>query len=334
MKKFVIAVIAIILAAVGGYLGYRYWQGTPEYALSRVRASMKSNDIMLFREYVDLDTVLNRGIDNLLSTTPQDDEDWADALAQSLGQLLKPTLVSEAKGGIETWIETGQIPAPSFEGGAGEEVLAQDIQVGQIDRLEFVGIGEKRREGKVFHVTVNLHDTKYDFHLAAELLMRETPRGRLQVVEITNLADIFEELEAGKTAWEEEQNAPYRAKIEAAVQVAGATKSTWQDPWDFDKKFIISVTLRNTSDKTITRVEGDLVVATQTIPSASKEASVFSDLPMESGTEQTVVWELDTNQFIEDEFTVFETPEDELDIGFIIEAVTLEGGETLVLPYR
>ncbi|MBW2149173.1 MAG: hypothetical protein JRI22_19375 [Deltaproteobacteria bacterium] len=47
--------------------------------------------------------------------------------------------MSEAKKGIESWIETGQIPEPSAEGKAGEQKPGQDIEVGQIGQLEFAG---------------------------------------------------------------------------------------------------------------------------------------------------------------------------------------------------
>jgi hypothetical protein len=336
MKKTLIAAIIVVtaLAAVGGYLGYRYWKSTPEYALSRIRSSVKGNDIMMFREYVDLDTVLDRGVDSLLSTMPQDGEDWANALAQGLVKLLKPTLVSETKKGIESWIETGQVPAPSAEGKAGDQKPGQDVQVGQIGQLEYLGIGGKRREGKVCYVTLNLHHTKYDCDLAPELLMRETPRGHLQVVEITNLADVFKELEAKEQAWKEEQNAPAREKIEAAIQVVGAEKSTWQDSWGINKKIVITVTLRNTSDKAITRIEGDLSAATKMVPTTSKKWPVFSDVQIQPGAEQSVTWKFDSNMFIEDETTIFKTPGDQLDIDFTPELTQFADGKVIELPYR
>jgi len=181
---------------------------------------------------------------------------------------------------------------------------------------------------------MNLRHTKYGCDLAPELLMRETPRGHLQVVEITNLADVFNELEAEEQAWKEEQNAPIRDKIEAAVQVTGAEKSTSQDRWGIDKKIVITVTLRNTSAKVITRIEGDLVAATQTVPAVSKEWPVFSDVPIKPGTEQSVAWKFDSNMFIEEETTIFNTQGDELDIGFTIEAIIMEGEEPLAIPYR
>ncbi|MBW2149172.1 MAG: hypothetical protein JRI22_19370 [Deltaproteobacteria bacterium] len=85
MKKTVIAaIIAVIaLAAVGGYLGYRHWKSTPEYALSQVRASIEDNDIMLFREYVDLDTVLDRGVDSRRTRERTGPTPWPRAWSSS-----------------------------------------------------------------------------------------------------------------------------------------------------------------------------------------------------------------------------------------------------------
>jgi len=116
--------------------------------------------------------------------------------------------------------------------------------------------------------------------------------------------------------------------------VTGAEKSASQDRWGIDKKIVITVTLRNTSDKVVTRIEGDLTAATQTVPATSKEWPVFSDVPIQPGTEQSVTWKFDSNMFIEEETMVFNTPGDELDIGFTIEAIIMEGGEPLEIPYR
>ena len=335
MKKSVIITVfvVIVIAAVGGYLGYRHWKATPEYAVSQIGTSIENNDIMLFREYVELDTVLDRGVDDLLSTMPQEGGELSNAFAQGIVKMLKPTIVSELEKGIESWIETGKAPDKSSEEQESESKPGQNVKVGQIGQLEFIGMGKTRREGKVCYSTLNFHNTKYDSEHSAEFLMRETPAGHLKIVEITNLAELIEEMDAAEENWKEEQNEPYREKIDSVIQVVNTRKGAWQDRYGIDEKTVIEVTFSNTSEKTITRIEGDLMASTMTDTPVSKEWEVYSDTAIEAGAEKAMTWQFDANQFIDDEYTIYKTPVEQLEISFQVESLTMEDGDTIALPY-
>ncbi len=338
MKKSVIVVVtvAVVLAGIGGYLVYGYWKSTPENALSQIKASFKGNDIMLFREYVDLDTVLDRGVDSLLADMPRGDGDgdWADSLARGLVELIKPTLVAKVEKGIESWIETGQIPGRSAEGEAQGQQADRDLDLGRIGQLKFQGIESKRREGKVCHVTLSLHHDKYGCDLSPELLMRETPRGHLQVVEIANLAELLKTLDEEEAAWKRQQNAPFREKIEAALQVLDYEKSTREDRWGFDQKIVVSLSLRNNSDRVITGFEGTMYLKSMTDAELKRGWPVSSDERIRPGEQVAISWEMDTNQFIKEESSLYDTPGDELEISLVVESLSMEGGESFEMPYR
>jgi hypothetical protein len=216
----------------------------------KVRRSFKERDIVLFRECVDLDTVLARGVDSLLSTMPEPEEGWANTFAQGLVKLMKPTLIAEARKGIESWIEKGQVPEPSAEGKEGG-VADQEARIGQIGELQFKGMGDKRKEGKTAFITLNLHHVKYDRDFGVEIMMRETPQGHLQIAEIANLAEVVAELDAEEAKWKAGQNRPVREKIDAAVQVVKLDKSTRQDRWGIDRKIVFKATVKNASAQPI-----------------------------------------------------------------------------------
>lgn len=337
MRKTVIVLAAVmVLAAVGGYMGYRYWKGTPEYAISQIRESVEQNDIMLFRKYVDLDTLLDRSVDSLLETVTKDTEGegLANDFARGLAKVLKPTLVSEMKKQIESWVETGRIPEPSEEAEKKESKLGENVKIKKLGRLQYQGTGEERREGKVCYVILKLHDTRYDCEYRPELMMRETPAGHLKVVEIANLAEVLQKMEAEEKAWKARQNAPYQKKMNAALELVRADKSIWQDEWEIQQKIVINLTLKNTSDRAISQIEAELKATPQNKEELSKKWSVSVGGPLRPGTAKTVTWKFDTNQFMEKDMAVFNTPAEDLDIRFKPELVEFTDGDVVELPYR
>ncbi len=61
-KKIFLVVIAtvVIVAVIGGYFGYQYWQkGTPQYSLEQLQADIKSGDTTDALKVVDFESIWN-----------------------------------------------------------------------------------------------------------------------------------------------------------------------------------------------------------------------------------------------------------------------------------
>lgn len=63
----IILIGLVVFLAFGAGLGYRWFQGTPYYALYQIGAGLKNRDINTFLSYVDVESILNQQISGSLS---------------------------------------------------------------------------------------------------------------------------------------------------------------------------------------------------------------------------------------------------------------------------
>ena len=327
MKKVFIAVVLLFALALGGFGGYRYWKTTPSYAISQIRASVQNHDPVLFRQYVNLERVLDSGVESALAA--KGEQNWAKEIARGMAISLKPRLVSELRKRIESWIETGQVPA----GGSGPVSAAANAVINQITQLLFLKVTDVRRAQKNFLVNVKLRHQLYGCELEPELLMQQSPTGQLRLVEINNLGDLLTQLWVGEMAWKESQNAAARKKIEAVLQVTGVTKSTRDELLGILRKIVVSANARNASDQAITRIEVLLTATTLVAPQKTKKWPVVFEQIIPAGKTEPLSWEMPVNPFHADEMANYKADADGLSLTFEVNSVTLEGGKRIEIPY-
>ena len=85
-KKLVAGAFAVLLLVVGA-LVYWQWTRTPTYSLRHIQKAVETHDVAEFKQYVDLDGVSSRLIDDIMSEALEgtDDQDDAEALGTALG---------------------------------------------------------------------------------------------------------------------------------------------------------------------------------------------------------------------------------------------------------
>ena len=124
MKKRIVSIAsALIIILLICYFGYSYWTRTPKYSLYQIAKAIQHHDIELFNKHVDVNTVANRLIDDLIISAPKQKEEeetseWGK-MGQELGKglinLMKPRLAEIMKEQIEKYIETGDFQKPEDE---------------------------------------------------------------------------------------------------------------------------------------------------------------------------------------------------------------------------
>ncbi len=91
-----------LLLLVGG-VAYAYWRTTPTYALYRVGDAMKANDLALFGQYVDIDSVVGRAVDDIVMRHAPN-----GGLASGLALAMRPAMVEQFKSSLVTAVEHWQ----------------------------------------------------------------------------------------------------------------------------------------------------------------------------------------------------------------------------------
>jgi hypothetical protein len=190
--------IVTILAAVAVITGvsYVYWTRTPQYALAQIKYAFKTHDVMLFRQYVDLDTVVSRTVDTLLaetmkaSTTHRERDSAStlgEAFAAGLIMMIKPRLVTILSENIERQIEhPGEAPQ--------QKDNAIDI-LSPVYAMEEKAQKDNWRDFTVLDVSTHGSSSTVSVQLSGDsgtptqldLRFRKTQGGYWQLVEFANL---------------------------------------------------------------------------------------------------------------------------------------------------
>jgi hypothetical protein len=112
MKKGKVAAIIITTAicvltlTIGIPLAVKAYRESPKYSLLQIKKAIEENDVDLFEEYVDLESVISSAIDNAAAADlGKDSTDAASSLGiqlgSQLGQAMVPLMAKQIRDGIE-----------------------------------------------------------------------------------------------------------------------------------------------------------------------------------------------------------------------------------------
>lgn len=323
-KQLLIGAVIIVAAAAWG--GYRLWRATPEYAFLQIKQAVDTNDKELFAEYVDLESVLSRGVDAVIASL-DDDEEQGDNLfggvARGFMNLLKPRLVDMARAQIEQALESR--PGQSGKGHKGLTVAAVVDKVRDSGRIAW-----RKSKGKLTTVGVAFTHAKYGSTHELHLLMREKD-GHLQLIEIANLVAFTEQMEQAERAWKQKQNQDVNETLERALQLEGVQARKHTGKYGHDKKLSLGFKLR-VGKQPLTSASGSLVFSNAKGEVAFKIPLRINDA-MEKGARSSFAWRKDLNPFVEEEMRMWKADYESLTASLRLTSVTTGSGQSIALPY-
>jgi hypothetical protein len=167
---------AVVLAVVAGFW---YYTTTPTYSIGRIEKAVRERDTALFEKHVDLEALLGRAFDQVLSPGSRQGEGsggWGD-LGRVLGAtLLKPQVVGKLKQQVLADVAAGRMPA------------AESLST----RPTFEGLEAVRREGAQALATLRVREGQR--LLLVEVRLRDRG-GYWQAIEIANLRQLVAQYE-------------------------------------------------------------------------------------------------------------------------------------------
>ena len=100
-RNIIIGALIIVLCSLTYY--FFYWIKTPQYSLNLIRDAVKTHNTEKFERHVDLDTLLNKGYDDVIAyymKTEGKDLGGFQAIAVGAAQLVKPSVTASLKADI------------------------------------------------------------------------------------------------------------------------------------------------------------------------------------------------------------------------------------------
>lgn len=195
-KKGIALFIAAAVLAAGVAWYFLYFIKTPEYSLGLVQQAVQKHDVAAFNKHVDLEGLVSRGFDDLIESALAQDENLDEMqknMALGFAKLMKGAVVTECKGAVTRYVETG-----SWNAADGQQAQKK-LDAGQVaDKTglkdsAYRGIAYTNREGATATVGVRLFNEKRKQEIVVDVRMRELGDGSWQIAEIANLKKLLEE---------------------------------------------------------------------------------------------------------------------------------------------
>ena len=209
-KKLLLFVLGLVAVLVSGFY---YYTTTPIYSVLQIRNAVQDHDVALFEKHVDVDTLFNRLIDDVMTqalsqATNGSNSGWSalgnNALGVGIVKMMKPTLVSELKSSTLRYVETGeQVDEGSGAATSTAPAVASDaVRKARLDGmassfgLEQLQLQNYRveKQGKVAIMTIPYRNKQLDLPLEMKFTLRDLG-GYWQLVQFNNAAEIVSAIE-------------------------------------------------------------------------------------------------------------------------------------------
>lgn len=198
-KKFIIRILIVLVLCIAGGLAwfFGYYRKTPSYSIYLIRQSVEKHDTASFETHVNLDSLLSHCYDDAISAAREKmkkekgDEEFATATFDGLAAALKPSLTTELKDKLVSWVKDGkwELGKENKKGKSAADSMADHTRV---ESMKFKGIAYTKINGNTANIGVTLEDKDLTKPFIMDVEMKQLPDGTWQAERITNMKEYLE----------------------------------------------------------------------------------------------------------------------------------------------
>ena len=273
-KWMISSVVGFIVVSIAvSVFYYGYWKKTPEYSMGIILDAVKIHDVIKFQRHVDLDSLLSRAFDDIITTSMDKEEDAAiKGMASGFAQLFKQPAINAMKDGIKRYVETGSFDdekAKTAQSNAkpGETDKISPKEMGDkagLSNTDFKGIAYTKKEGKTAIVGVKMWEKQVAKEFILDLKMRELDDGTWQLAELSNLSSYMTQVEQAKTQKLAELNRPIEEQLKAVLTIGQVTsRKAPKDRWGFSNMLEVTFPVTFNDERSIVELAGVVIVKSQ-----------------------------------------------------------------------
>jgi hypothetical protein len=335
LKTKIIAISTVGILLIGSVIALLYWIQTPTHSFHQILDALETHDVTQFEQYVDIESVSSRLVDDVMSMALAEDqqkseaEELGSAFAAGLLQMMKPSLVALIHEQVTRLVENGNFGSVSGQ----TESDATDVDLGDMAENigagadSFQGITYVKKSGKIAHVGLTFSNSELESDIVLELMMRDVGK-HWQLAEFSNLVSLLEaisQLEAEKLA---EANEPILQELAQTLQVESTKKTTRSDRYGFTKNVDLEVIILNTSEFIVNSFFA-VIRLTDGAGEIIKEVSIKDDKSIKPGKTGGGRWSVEVNMFDSSENRLYEIPGSEVYFEVIFKEIVFENGRVL-----
>lgn len=269
-KKLIVGLLIVVLCALAYY--FFYWIKTPQYSLNLIRDAVKAHNTEKFERHVDLDTLLNKGYDDVIAyymKTEGKDLGGFQAIAAGAAQLVKPSVTASLKseilksvsGNKETVSDKNGESLNKNQNNQQNQQNQQNQLNNAVDKIannntEVKDISVIAKESEVSTVAITLFNKDLNKNFDLKLKMNKLENGEWRIKEITNLIEFLENIKAAEIAKAKEIDKT--AKENIYKHVTGRLKEGSRNSsggWFPTYTLSMTVDIKNITDKEVKNVK-------------------------------------------------------------------------------
>ena len=266
-RNIIIGALIVVLCALAYY--FFYWIKTPQYSLNLIRDAVKTHNTEKFERHVDLDTLLNKGYDDVIAyymKTEGKDLGGFQAIAVGAAQLVKPSVTAALKADILKSVSGDkEIGNDKSSGSLNKNQNNQQNQQNQlnnaVDKIannntEVKDISVIAKEADVSTVAITLFNKDLNKNFDLKLKMNKLENGEWRIKEITNLIELLEHIKEAEIARAKELDKT--AKENIYKHVTGYLKEGSRNSsggWFPTYTLSMTVDIKNITDKEVKNIK-------------------------------------------------------------------------------
>ena len=194
-KKYVIALVSVVVAIVIAVSGYFYWTNSPQYSLAQISKAVDTKDRQLFEKHVDIDNILESALKDigdfyvaetageLNAEVPASE---TEALAEAMTAMIAPVLTEAIAESLnQYWQATDDEPVDNDDDlGINKKDIEQVVESAEILYI--------KRGGDTAELGIELTDADSGKKTTLEFLLIKAD-GYWVVSKVSNLRELLDE---------------------------------------------------------------------------------------------------------------------------------------------
>ncbi len=273
-KKYILITAALIVIGTAFY--FFYWMRTPQYTFTKIHEAVQQHDLNKFEKHVDLDSLYAHAYNDILYYAFGDPKQ-ANPFLLGIVQSLKNTVVTIMTSQTKHYVETGSLQEPDLANtdssdatenlpassstpnpkNEGQQLAEQFKERTGFGNMRYEGVANIEQIGKTASVAVKLFDRQLEHTFILKVKMYELEDGSWRLSEITNLKELLRNREQIITEKLKKLNSKVQSELDNAVKTIPNKLTINSSGGWFPSYTMQSIfTIQNTSDKTITELQG------------------------------------------------------------------------------
>lgn len=335
-KNVILIVVGLIIIGLAGY--YWHWTHSPKYSLWQIKKAVKTHDMDSFNKYVDIESVVDRLIDQALEgklgETKAPSNQWEAAgqnLASGLIKFMKPQLTKVAKDEIASYIEKGTPDIKQAQDQGNNKDADSFINKPGLYEGQYAGVSYVKKDGKIAVVGVEMDYSVYDAKLILDIKMREK-NGYWQVAELSNYSEFMSKFGEAKKKKLDQLNKPIKEAMSKAIVITNMRKMNSSDQWGIRHKVTLIFDITNTSEKDIAGFDIDFLCKDANGNFLYTMGGHIKDTKLQGGHKYpNVTASLEVNRFDRGQMMLYQIPQNQLNVEIDIQTLQYSDGSELKL---